>query len=187
VCATTALVPLADALMDNRSLRTLTICWDLCPAATSWHWGNSIVSMLAFRRVLKDSNFCLEHMEIVMKDVHGVFGRYWADSELDFYLRLNRLGRSRLLQSPTTPNDWITILSKCHDDVSSLFYFLSVNPQLCYERLLPTLKAMSPQLRITTRGNMSGRKACVCSPKQKTHERNGPTRKRQCIEWCDFG
>jgi hypothetical protein len=187
VCATTTLVPLADALMDNRSLRTITICWELCPVATTWQWGQSNVSMVAFRRVLKDSNFCLEHLEIVMKDAHGVFGRYWADSELDFYLQLNRLERARLLQSPTTPNDWITTLSKCHDDVSSLFYFLSVNPQLCYERLLPTRKATSPQLRITTRGNMSGRKACVCSPKSKRHERNGPTRKRQCIEWSDRG
>jgi hypothetical protein len=173
VCATVDLVPLADALMDNGSLRTLTICWDLCSQA--WLSRNSIASLMAFRRVLKDSNFCLEQLEIVTKDRHGVFGPYWADPILDFYLRLNRFGRSRLLHFPTTTNDWIRTLSKCNDDVSSLFYFLSANPHLCYEPSLPTRIATSPQL--------SGPETCARSPKPKRHVMNGTSGKRQCIEW----
>ncbi|CAB9526036.1 expressed unknown protein [Seminavis robusta] len=50
----------------------------------------------------------------------------------EFFLRLNRLGRKRLLQlSPADRRPWIETLATVSNDVSSLFYFLSKNPTLC--------------------------------------------------------
>ncbi|CAB9530716.1 expressed unknown protein [Seminavis robusta] len=181
VCETINLVPLADALMHNTSLTTLAICWDRCAVTSQrlqYPWKHRFTqtarqrnqslrrNIQAWRRVLKDHNFGLERLDITMKDCHGVFGQEWKDSEIEFWLQLNRLGRQTVLREQSKANDWISTLSKCKDDTSSLFYFLSEQPRLCFE-----------STTVSTRVNSSRR------PRTEMKQSNfsGPKGKRQRI------
>ena len=141
VCATIDLVPLANALKINRTLKRLHLCWD-CHFVVEP--GTNDTPILALRQSLRHYNFVLERLDIFVKDWNGVFGgREFMDPVLDFYLHLNKLGRQSLLgttaSSTTTTSrqhareDWIQMLAKHRDNVSALFYYLSTNPMLCCE------------------------------------------------------
>lgn len=54
----------------------------------------------------------------------------WPDPTIDFYLKLNRAGRNKLLGGATRI-DWINAINANSDDVSMSFYLLSNQPQLC--------------------------------------------------------
>lgn len=70
----------------------------------------------AFQEVLQ-SNFTLETLFL--------FDERNLQAEIQFYTKLNKLGRYRLLrQYHVTWKEWIDILVQVKDDLSSLFYFL---------------------------------------------------------------
>jgi hypothetical protein len=49
--------------------------------------------------------------------------------EIDFYMKLNRLGRGRLLQHPlASRKEWVETLVHVRHDLDCLFYFLSIHP-----------------------------------------------------------
>lgn len=54
-----------------------------------------------------------------------------TETELKFYLKANRLGRKALLHEESSEEDWIEALARASSDVSVLFYFLSLRPNLC--------------------------------------------------------
>jgi hypothetical protein len=77
----------------------------------------------AFHNVL-ESNYMLETLFL--------FDERNLQAEIQFYLKLNRLGRSLLLErSHASQKEWIDILVQVSDDLDCLFYFLSMNPLLC--------------------------------------------------------
>ena len=77
----------------------------------------------AFQKVLR-SNYTLETLFL--------FDTWNLKSEIEFYTKLNRLGRNRLLQDhKATRQEWIDLLVQIKDDLDCLFYFLSMNPLLC--------------------------------------------------------
>ena len=128
VCESINLLPLAQALKANRTLTRLLLCWDSpCILAND-------KNMTALRGVLRDHNYVLERLDMTFRDRHDFDPP--VDPQLDFYLRLNRMGRQRLLEENdhiATRADWIKTLSSCEDedDLSSVYYFLSRNPLLC--------------------------------------------------------
>lgn len=127
-----SLIILAEkALSSNHSLATLNVSKEFPNA----HWSEVID---AFTKLLKDHNFILQELKMVW--------RSWSDTTLQFYLKLNKAGRHRLLvgkkpnagheqQQPTetlsaTDKDWINVIIQHKDDVDVVHYFLLKNPNV---------------------------------------------------------
>ena len=52
--------------------------------------------------------------------------------EFKLYVTLNKLGRGRLLQNEVTDMEqWVQALATVNDDLDALFYYVSINPDLC--------------------------------------------------------
>ena len=83
----------------------------------------------AFEEMLATKNWTLVNLHF------GEFGfanQRKIVERISFQLKLNQLGRRRLLHGTTKSRfAWVDKLHECGDDVSSIFYFLSMNPLLC--------------------------------------------------------
>ena len=76
--------------------------------------------------IMMQSNFSLTTLELFHSD--GLFLKPF----LNFYLKLNRAGRGMLLQNANaTRSQWVDSLIHVNNDISCLFYFISMNPLLC--------------------------------------------------------
>lgn len=76
----------------------------------------------AFRQALQ-YNYRLERLFL--------FDSRNLQQEIDFYMKLNRLGRGRLLQHPlASRREWVETLVYVRHDLDCLFYFLSIHPLL---------------------------------------------------------
>lgn len=61
-----------------------------------------------------------------------LFQRFPVKREFKLYLTLNKYGRGKLLMNhDNTREQWIQYIHKVSDDLDSIFYYLSVNPNLC--------------------------------------------------------
>ena len=70
------------------------------------------------------SNYVMENFVL--------FQRFPVKPEFKLYVTLNKLGRGQLLQAEeTNMEDWIQTLATVNDDLDALFYYVSINPDLC--------------------------------------------------------
>ncbi|CAB9512696.1 expressed unknown protein [Seminavis robusta] len=86
----------------------------------------------AFRQVLQ-YNYKLERLFL--------FDNRNLQEEIAFYLKLNKLGRQRLLRQDckeASKTEWMDVLVHVRDDLDCLFYFLSINPLLLQHHYCPT-------------------------------------------------
>lgn len=77
----------------------------------------------AFEDMLR-SNYVMENFIL--------FQRFPVMPEFKLFVTLNRLGRGRLLQNEVTDMEqWVQALATVNDDLNALFYYVSINPDLC--------------------------------------------------------
>jgi hypothetical protein len=81
-----------------------------------------------FISMVRDRNFTLKTVEF---DIECDKERAFL-LQVEFYTKLNRLGRKALLTDRnTSKDDWIDILVASRDDIDVLFYTISKKPDLC--------------------------------------------------------
>jgi hypothetical protein len=64
-------------------------------------------------------------------DLNGSVWRGQCNSEIDFYLRLNRAGRGDLLTEHATRERWVDTMIEQRDDLSIVYSLLLMNPSIC--------------------------------------------------------
>ena len=115
-------VELLTTLKSNRTVTKFVLSSEtprhLTPAATD-----------AYLQVMQ-LNCSLRDMFITYPNLH------FHPNIMNFYAKLNQLGRKRFLQEEhlATPLEWIDMLARVSDDESCLFYFLRLNPLLCSQQ-----------------------------------------------------
>ena len=119
-CANT----LARALKVNKGLKSF--------ALTAEDSGSN--GMMMTQKVSKSCNEAFTDMlrsNYVMENF-VLFQRFPVKPEFKLFVTLNKLGRGRLLQSEETDlEQWIQALATVNDDLDALFYYVSINPDLC--------------------------------------------------------
>lgn len=86
--------------------------------------------------ILKDDNFDLEHCRIAARRRRAAGQETNSDADLyyrraQFYLKLNRLGRRRLLRgTDTSLDEWADVLVSKQHDTSIVYYLLRRNPSI---------------------------------------------------------
>ncbi|CAB9506719.1 expressed unknown protein [Seminavis robusta] len=82
---------------------------------------------------LETRNIFLQMLEsnYALKSGVQVFHPGFLRPENELYLRLNQVGRGRLLLNGLAKREWVDTLIKVRQDLDCLFYFLSTNPSLC--------------------------------------------------------
>jgi hypothetical protein len=109
---------IAEALHhSNRTLQCLDV----------WAWGGELHpdSSLAITQVFTDMlqvNTSLRFLTFQGLD--------WTNPHIDFYLRLNRADRQRLVSDYADRKAWIDVLIKQRDDLDVVYHFLSLNPSI---------------------------------------------------------
>lgn len=108
-------VAIATGLQYNSKLRVLDLAEN--PGVTSRGYQ-------ALLDTLRHSNATLECISTDMNRKE--------EEELNFYLRLNRLGRKYILRNDRGSRaTWVGFLAKNSDDLGSLWYYISANPGIC--------------------------------------------------------
>lgn len=107
-------IPITEILQANSSLRRLDL-----------YFNGHISSRIreAFTEMLRRN--------YVLLDLNGSVWRGQSNSEIDFYLRLNRAGRGDLLTEHASRAQWLDTLISQKDDLSIVFSLLSMNPSMC--------------------------------------------------------
>lgn len=107
-------IPITDVLQANSSLKRLDL-----------YFNGSISPRIreAFTEMLRRN--------YVLLDLNGSVWRGQSNSEIDFYLRLNRAGRGDLLTEHATRARWVDTMISQKDDLSIVFSLLSMNPSVC--------------------------------------------------------
>eukprot|EP00797_Seminavis_robusta_P004301 Sro127_g060870.2 (157) ;mRNA; r:68486-68956 len=89
------------------------------------------------------SNYVIENFVL--------FQRFPVKPEFKLFVTLNKLGRGRLLQAQETNlEQWIQALATVNDDLDALFYYMSINPDLCklaLQRMNAKTNALRPKKR----------------------------------------
>jgi hypothetical protein len=121
-CGPSDIDPLLQAIASAVKVNTtLTELFISCESSTSPSnvGKDDILDMLLH-------NYTLKHFRILEDDAE-------LDAQKDFYLKLNRIGRGKLLQRAEdgSKQQWVDMLIQQKDDLDCLFYFLSANPSLC--------------------------------------------------------
>jgi hypothetical protein len=101
---------IAEALAENSTLREIRLYFLYCVV-----------------HKLRVSFLELVKQNCTLEKVDGG----WACSNIEFFLKLNRAGRKRLMHGSSSPWDWVEVLASQHDDLDALYYLLSQNPTLC--------------------------------------------------------
>mgnify|MGYP003865780987 CR=1 FL=1 len=111
------IVELSKALIKNKTLTKFQL-HGATNSSGSWNTRTAFLNMLR-------TNYTLFESALVF---HPGFLR----PESDLYLKLNHVGRGRLLENANVKKDeWVNALIKVRDDIDCLFYFLITNPSLC--------------------------------------------------------
>ena len=119
-CAST----LAKALKVNKGLKSFALTADdsdsngmMMTRTVSKPCKEAFVDMLR-------SNYVMENFVL--------FQRFPVKPEFKLFVTLNKLGRGRLLQNEeTNMEQWVQALATVNDDLDALFYYVSINPDLC--------------------------------------------------------
>lgn len=106
-------IPITEVLQANSSLKRLDL-----------FFNGSISPRIreAFTEMLRRN--------YVLLDLNGSVWRGQSNSEIDFYLRLNRAGRGDLLTEHATRKQWVETMISQRGDLSILFSILSMNPSI---------------------------------------------------------
>ena len=113
-------VVVARSLQHNTALESFTL--SRC-ARARFRPTISKICQRAFVEMLHQ-NYALETLVL--------FQRFPVKKEFKLYLTLNKYGRGKLLMAHETQRaDWVTAIHKVSDDLDSIFYYLSINPNLC--------------------------------------------------------
>ena len=113
-------IVVAKSLHYNTALESFTL--SRC-AQTRFRPTISKVCQQAFVEMLHQ-NYALETLVL--------FQRFPVKKEFKLYLTLNKYGRGKLLMAHDTERiDWVKAIHKVNDDLDSIFYYLSINPNLC--------------------------------------------------------
>ena len=113
---------IAEALHKNASLQCLDV-W-------AWNGGNEEGSHSNPDRITDTFTTMLQHNHVLRFLTFQ--GLDWNNPEVDFYLRLNRAGRQALLQNANDKRQWMETLIQQKEDIALVYYFLSLNPEVCY-------------------------------------------------------
>jgi len=107
-------IPITEILQFNSSLKRLDL-----------FFNGSISPRIreAFTEMLRRN--------YVLLDLNGSVWRGQSNSEIDFYLRLNRAGRGDLLTEHATRAQWVDTMISQREDLSIVFSLLLMNPSIC--------------------------------------------------------
>ena len=109
----------ASTLSVNKTLKTFVSYSDIVPNPKA---RNEILQMLL-------RNYSLEQISFL--GAGEKVDNEW-NQQVDFFLRLNRIGRGRFLTNQDHPGrDWLAIFSNKENDLSSLYYLIRSNPSVC--------------------------------------------------------
>ena len=110
-----AAIPITEVLQANSSLKRLDL-----------FFNGSISPRIreAFTEMLR--------LNYRLLDLNGSVWRGQCNSEIDFYLRLNRAGRGDLLTEHASRAQWVDTMISQRDDLSIVFSLLLMNPSICY-------------------------------------------------------
>lgn len=107
-------IPITEVLQGNCSLKRLDLYFNGCISPRIRE---------AFTEMLRRN--------YVLLDLNGSVWRGQSNSEIDFYLRLNRAGRGDLLTEHASRARWVDTMISQKDDLSIVFSLLSMNPSVC--------------------------------------------------------
>ena len=121
-CAAT----LAKALKVNKGLKSFALTADDSDSAS-----NAVALTRTVSKPCKDSFVDMLRSNYVMENF-VLFQRFPVKPEFKLFVTLNKLGRGRLLQNEeTNMEQWVQALATVNDDLDALFYYVSINPDLC--------------------------------------------------------
>lgn len=121
-CAST----LAKALKVNKGLKSFALTAD-----DSDNTSNAVALTQKVSKTCKDSFVDMLRSNYVMENF-VLFQRFPVKPEFKLFVTLNKLGRGRLLQNEeTNMEQWVHALATVNDDLDALFYYVSINPDLC--------------------------------------------------------
>ena len=109
-----AAIPITEILRANSSLKRLDLFFNGCISPRIRE---------AFTEMLRQNYRLL--------DLNGSVWRGQSNSEIDFYLRLNRAGRGDLLTEHASRSRWVDTMISQRDDLSIVFSLLLMNPSIC--------------------------------------------------------
>lgn len=117
-------IAIAEALEGNHSLKRFSLFGSA---------GNITIKTQSHFAKMLERNFQLEELEL--QDEDDVIR-----PQIEMYLKLNRAGRGRLLQSEALyREDWVSVLFSLRDYTDCLFHMISLNPAVCNIGLVSTL------------------------------------------------
>jgi hypothetical protein len=130
---------IAEALHHyNRTLQCLDV----------WAWGGELHpdSSRAITQVFTDMlqvNTGLRFLTFQGLD--------WTNPHIDFYLRLNRADRQRLVSDFADRKAWMDVLIKQREDLDVVYHFLSLNPSILLWEDSVNFPSISPAPTITSK------------------------------------
>jgi len=114
---------LSRALKVNRGIKSF--------ALTAGESGNGGAVNQTVSKSCKESFVDTLRSNYVMENF-VLFQRFPVKPEFKLFVTLNKLGRGKLLQNEeTNPEQWVQALATVNDDLDALFYYVSINPDLC--------------------------------------------------------
>ncbi|CAB9502095.1 expressed unknown protein [Seminavis robusta] len=138
-CAAT----LAKSLKVNKGLKSFALI-----AEDSG--GNGMMMTQKVSKPCKDAFVDMLRSNYVIENF-VLFQRFPVKPEFKLFVTLNKLGRGRLLQAQETNlEQWIQALATVNDDLDALFYYMSINPDLCklaLQRMNAKTNALRPKKR----------------------------------------
>jgi hypothetical protein len=120
-CAAT----LAKSLKVNKGLKSFALI------AEDGSNGNGMMMTQKVSKPCKEAFVDMLRSNYVMENF-VLFQRFPVKPEFKLFVTLNKLGRGRLLQAEeTNVAQWIQALATVNDELDALFYYMSINPDLC--------------------------------------------------------
>lgn len=139
---------LAHALSKNKTLTKFQL-----HGAT--HASGSYGTRTAYLQML-EANYSLRHSLLV-------FNPSFLRPDNDYYAKLNRVGRGRLLQNMNTTNtEWVDALIQVRNDLDCINYFLKARPTLCSSS--PSVSMDDSTVSLCTRGVQHATKRSAAHP-----------------------
>jgi hypothetical protein len=129
-----------------------------------------------FLCILVDQNYSLVYLSVQCR-INYTTVSLSEHSDINFYLKLNKIGRYHLLknaQTNATDHDWLDAIVASKNDVPTIFYWLQHNPSLCNKVDLTALEELEndvsdpPETPMETAGTNTMPMAAAVSPSPKS-------------------
>jgi len=129
---------IAQALHQNTTLQNLRLYKTtslMRPSTRAWRrYKLSPANRRAFLELLQSHNVTLEAMSLFEEeedhDATTRTDREEHKEKYNFYLALNRMGRKHLVREDATKEQWFHSILQAQVDLSCLFFFLSMKPEM---------------------------------------------------------